>query len=133
MISNESYFKLIDGLELMSLGALWYKTDDHILYSFPKHYSENYQGRIELFCLVLRRLMEEHKVCLDKNGELLQGTIDEQLALFKNAFPEEERMKEIDHYWWYLDDCPATAVWILDREIEGFTTPAGKGKFYFWT
>jgi hypothetical protein len=77
--------------------------------------------------------MEEYKVCLDKNGIFLEGTIDEQLALFKNAFPEEERMKEIDHYWWYLDDCPATVVWILDRDVKGFTTPAGNGKFYFWT
>jgi hypothetical protein len=132
MISNNSYLKIIDGLEQMALTNLWLATSDSIFYDFPKKYSETYQGRIELFFIVLGRLIEEKKLRLAKKGEFLQGTIDEQLALFKNAFPDEERMKEVETYWWFLDDCPAGVVWILDREIESFTTTAGDGKFYYW-
>ena len=133
MISDKSYFKIIDGLEIMSTGALWHKTSDSELFLFPKYYAETHEGRIELFFIIIRRLIEESKLLLAKNGEFLKGTIDEQLELFKNAFPDGERMKEVYAYWWYLDDCPAEVVWILDEEIKGFTTPAENGKFYFWT
>ncbi|RYU95010.1 DUF596 domain-containing protein [Emticicia agri] len=124
IISETSYNELIENLELMALGGpLWSSTKD---------YSETYEGRIEVFFIILRRLIEEERIRLAKNGEFLKGTIDDQIKLFKNAFPTEERMKEVASYWWFMDDCPAGSVWIIDREIDGFTTPAGDGKHYYW-
>ena len=132
MISEETYLKMTDGLELMALTNLWYSTKNYEYFGFPKVYSETYVGRIKLFFIIIRRLIEENKLRLAENGEFLKGTIDEQLELFKNAFPDEERMKEVDVYWWFLDDCPAGGVWIIAKEVNRFTTPAENGKFYYW-
>ncbi|GAB3508783.1 DUF596 domain-containing protein [Emticicia fontis] len=123
MIPESKYQEFIENLVQMALGSLWHTTKD---------YSEIYEERIELFFIILRRLIEEGRIRLAKNGEFLIGTIDDQIELFKNAFPTEKRMREIDSYWWFMDDCPAGSVWIIDREIDGFTTPTGDGKHYYW-
>ncbi len=116
---DEIYSNTVQG----SIGMIWHNSN---------FLSQSYNHHKEIFFNYLEYLLSNDLLKFAKNGEFLSGTIEQQLALFKNAFPEEERMKEIDSYWWYLDDCPVEPVWILNKEIEGFTVPAEDGKFYFW-
>ena len=61
--------------------------------------------------------MNEGHIKLAKNGHLLTGTIDEQLKIFHDAFPNnEDEMFDpqhlMDDYWFYDKSCPAEAVWV---------------------
>ena len=122
MIEKKHLNEIYENAWTQSLSSLWY----------PFTHENNFENTKCLFLECLYILLSKDKLKLAKNGCFLSGTIEEQIELFKNSFPNEERMKEVEPYWWYLDECPAGAVWIVDEEVEGFTTPAENGKHYFW-
>ncbi|MFC3393737.1 DUF596 domain-containing protein [Brenneria rubrifaciens] len=53
---------------------------------------------------------------LANHGVFLEGTIKEQIARFKDAFPKTEEEWKAKHkeVWFFLDECPGGAVWVLD-------------------
>jgi len=122
MVTNDQLKEVYENAKLQSTSGLWY----------PFSYDDSYQNSIDAFLECLFTFLNEGKLRLAKKGKFLEGTIEEQIELFRKSFPDEERMKEVESYWWYLDDCPAGVVWIVDEAVEGFTTPAENGKHYFW-
>ncbi|MGB4774158.1 MAG: DUF596 domain-containing protein [Daejeonella sp.] len=122
MINKEYLNEVYDNSLGHSLVSLWYIFKNETNFQLSK---DNF-----LECLYV--FIFENKLRLAKNGVFLKGSIQEQVKMFGNALPDEERMKEEESYWWYLDDCPGDAVWIVNEPIDGFTTPAENGKYYYW-
>ena len=133
MISEEAYLKIYNIADHDSLDTLWWTTGKATMFDFPENYSVSYQNRINLFCLLLERMLTEGKLRLAKRSTFLEGTPKEQITLFKNALPKTaEEMNEQESYWWYKDECPGGAVWYTDVD-DGFqTSPVGDGRFYYW-
>ncbi|RYU97753.1 DUF596 domain-containing protein [Emticicia agri] len=133
-ISEKSYELIIEAQQLTSIDSLWYLTKKPSQYELPEVFAESYERRIELFILILEALIERRDICLT-NSNRVESTDsrNEQLNKFKNAFPSEVRMKEIEHYWWYLDECPFRLVWLLDEDIPGWSLPYKDGKYYYRT
>jgi hypothetical protein len=69
----------------------------------------------EMFLALLSDLMKKGELKLATKGKFLEGTIDEQINLFRQAWPDhyDENVMEydIDNLWWY-SCAPAGAVWI---------------------
>ncbi len=123
-MNDEEYFnEIYEYTLLQSTSGIW----------SPFRNSSDFKKSKKAFLDCLRYFIETNKLRLAKNGLFLTGTTDEQLELFRKSFPDEKRMKETENYWWYSDECPAGVVWIVDEEVEGFTTPAENGKYYFWS
>lgn len=75
--------------------------------------------RRERFFECINVWMRCGKLLLHRRGVLLTGTIDEQLALFRRAFPNNDADIDLEvpygALWFYMDECPAEPVWIIDN------------------
>ncbi|MFC3393738.1 DUF596 domain-containing protein [Brenneria rubrifaciens] len=111
-LNNEIYQEMKVELEGLSFSGIWWSCVPEIR---PQ---DNYpfQKRKIFFFELIQRLMEDGKIRLANHGIFLEGTIEEQIARFKDAFPKtEEEWKARDEEIWFLDDdCPGGAVWVLD-------------------
>ena len=58
--------------------------------------------------------MQEGRIKNGKHGQLLEGTIEEQIARYKLAFPktEGEWRARGEDLWFYEEDCPGGVVWV---------------------
>jgi len=108
---------------LGSISMIWYNSE---------YLSNNYTHHVDIFIEIIEKFCNGDKIKLAKGGKFLTNPVMFQLQKIKDSLPSQERMQD-ESYWWYLDDCPAGVVWIIDEAIEGFTTPAENGKHYFWT
>jgi hypothetical protein len=92
---------------------------------------EKFLNRREVFLWMLERLLREGCIKLHKNGVFLKSSIEDQIKLFKEAFPKDEPDAdrictkpgmEIPYegfgmnVWWFLDSCPAGVAW---RQADG--------------
>ncbi|PXZ03941.1 DUF596 domain-containing protein [Gilliamella apicola] len=118
MIDDYDYKNIVDWSEFRSFGALWsYMSPDMIPSLKFSGEQFPFQTRKEIFFYFVKRLLKEGRVKLAKKGHMLTGTIDEQLKIFHDAFPNnEDGMYDPKHmmedYWFYDDSCPAGAVWV---------------------
>lgn len=88
----------------------------------------NFEEHRDAFFYVLERLLKEGRIKLANNalvlarkrGEpwddekyLAKGMIEEQLELFRAAWPESEAATGYEDFdWWFFDDaCPYCPVW----------------------
>ncbi|WP_237386807.1 DUF596 domain-containing protein [Xenorhabdus sp. Sc-CR9] len=100
----------------------------------PKPINFNFEDRKEIFFWMLKKLMKEGHLKLGKNGKFLDGTIEEQINLFRKTlptpkyhYPIEESPVEITdevwsqltrqdtaemYFWFVSEECPAVAVWV---------------------
>ncbi|STZ01718.1 Uncharacterized protein conserved in bacteria [Moraxella atlantae] len=87
-----------------------------------------FKERREAFFEVLERLMVDKVLFLEKDGIFLQGSIKQQIDLFRKSFPNsEEEILSIGgmFVWFVLPSCPAYAVW---KQIKK------NGEFeYYWS
>lgn len=110
-IDNLLYEERAQSLEGMSIMALWGVScpNDQIWNDeFPFEEKRNY------FFSFLREFMERGKIKLANHGEFLDGTIDEQINLFINAFPENEEGL-VHGLWFTFDECPGGIVWVHEN------------------
>ena len=118
MINDHDYKEVVECSELRSFRGLWnYICPDMIPSLKVSGEQFPFQTRKEIFFYFVKRLLNEGHIKLAKNGHLLTGTIDEQLKIFHDAFPnKEDEMRDpqnlMDDYWFYDDSCPAEAVWV---------------------
>ena len=87
--------------------------------TFAEIVKENFSLKKEIFFHVIRLLMTDGRLRLAKNGVFLTGTVDVQLQKFEAAFPaSEESQKDIGGVstWFFMDECPAGAVWVYQLE-----------------
>lgn len=112
VIADDSYS------EGMALDSVWYA----LPYVFNRRLPDvqiNFERQTELFFKIVHILMSDGRLRIAKKGEFLQGTIEQQIALFRSRFPSyEESQAEIGGVttWFFVEDCPAGAVWIHQQD-----------------
>jgi hypothetical protein len=104
-ISEERYEFIVAHITDMELDALWlYVSDD----------GRTFAKRREIFFYALRKMLEDGHIKLVSlwSGPSLEGSIDEQLQLYRDAFPKNDI--EMDNGLWFLkaEECPAGACWL---------------------
>ena len=103
-LDDEEYHELIEGAGGQILFGIFCRS---IPDNAPADFS--FDDQREIFFWALTRLLKEGRLRLAKHGQFLGGSIEEQVALFREALPRTEA--EID--LWFLDKkCPAGAVWV---------------------
>ena len=79
----------------------------------------NFEMKKKLFFDVITLMLMDGRMRLAKNGKFLQGTIEEQVQLWKSAFPlSEESQSDIGGIgtWFFMDECPAGVVLVYTLE-----------------
>ncbi|ALR05211.1 DUF596 domain-containing protein [Xylella fastidiosa] len=86
----------------------------------------SFEERKNDFLFLVGKLLDEGKLKLAKNGEFIPGTTEELVEMFRSSFPASD--EELDTgTWFFYDECPAGAVWVLKGEGEN-----GED-YYEWT
>ena len=85
-----------------------------------------FSDRREIFLFILEHLLRDGRIKLYKNGIFLESSVEDQIKLFRKAFPKNENDADQIctlpgkkapyegfgmNVWWYLDKCPATVAW----------------------
>ncbi|MDC9604589.1 DUF596 domain-containing protein [Xenorhabdus griffiniae] len=133
IVSENEYEQIIMLSEGNSLETLFrYSRPYPTSIEIPPYFT--FEHRKEIFFWLLERLMKEEHLKLGKKGKFLEGTIEEQIDLFRKTLPTpkyhypfwdqpqnvienllpnltSEEPREIPD-WFDSDECPATAVWI---------------------
>ncbi len=88
-----------------------------------------FSDRREVFFFILEHLLRDGRIKLYKNGIFLETSIEDQIKLFRQAFPKNEtdadRICTLPgkkapyegfgmNVWWYLDKCPVGVAWRQD-------------------
>ncbi|UIX81030.1 DUF596 domain-containing protein [Xylella fastidiosa] len=86
----------------------------------------SFEERKNDFLFLVGKLLDEGELKLAKNGEFIPGTTEELVEMFRKSFPASD--EELDTgTWFFYDECPAGAVWVLKGEGEN-----GED-YYDWT
>ncbi|WP_145594086.1 DUF596 domain-containing protein [Yersinia aleksiciae] len=113
LYSHDEYKLFQDELEGGSIGTLWsaMRADN-----FGKD-DLSFNDKKAYFFELLQRLMQDGKIKLAKHGVFLGGTIEEQIARYKAAFPktEQEWKARAEDVWFFDEDCPGGIVWVHDN------------------
>lgn len=98
----------------MSLGGLWSYARYSPGWVVPAPFA-GFDGQKKFFFCCLRRFMTSKLLVLHKAGELLCGTVEEQLKLFSSSFPHSEEEVDIggDAIWFYTESCPCEPAWVM--------------------
>ncbi|MEI7412285.1 DUF596 domain-containing protein [Pectobacterium aroidearum] len=105
-LSDKEYNELADAAERRGLNAIFsYSAPDDV----PADFS--FDDQREIFFWALTRLLKEGRLRLAKHGQFLEGTIEEQVELFREAIPRTEADFD-DWLWFFYEECPAGAVWV---------------------
>lgn len=112
MLTENQYIQLIEDIE-HPLSFLWYGTNNLFGLGATSLNPATFLARRDAFLWVLERLLREGKLKLAKNGVLLEGTPEELVAKFRQAWPKDEAASGYEDFgWWFFDDeCPGEAVW----------------------
>lgn len=114
MLTEEEYIETTAAAELQALDGLWtYSIPDYVKVS-----EFSFAQRQRLFFWLFERLLKEGRIKLAKHGRFLEGTVEEQVERFRQAFPKTEEEME-DGIWFFDEECPGGAVWVLkDGSLE---------------
>lgn len=105
-LSDKEYNELIDAAGGQMLDGVFCRSEPD---DPPADFS--FDDRREIFFWALTRLLKEGRLKLANHGQFLDGTIEEQVELFREALPRREA--ELNDGLWFLDEeCPAGAVWV---------------------
>ncbi|BEN69830.1 MULTISPECIES: DUF596 domain-containing protein [Serratia] len=120
LYSDEEYKLFSYELEGTSIGTVWsaMRADN-----FEKAVM-SYEEREAYFLELLHRLMQDGKIKLASRGKFLEGSVDEQIALYREKFPknqEEMDADAFDGFWFLTEECPGGIVWIHDSGYEDWT------------
>ena len=111
-IDNNEYVEYRDALEGGSITTVWSVSppDEFVDKEFT------FLLRKEFFLLFLQLLMQEGKIKIGKHGKLLEGTIEDQIAVYRLVFPktEDEWKARGEDLWFYEEDCPGGIVWVSE-------------------
>ncbi|EQB0428997.1 DUF596 domain-containing protein [Pseudomonas aeruginosa] len=101
----------------ISMGVIWQHMTVELLDS-----SVEYAHRVNLFFSLMERLMLEGNIKLAHDGLFLVGTIQDQLNVLKDAWPEYPGEDDLDGFGlWFVTEAPAGVVWI-DSDGKEFWT-----------
>ncbi|AXI83708.1 DUF596 domain-containing protein [Xylella taiwanensis] len=111
------------------LHFLWFGICDAHGIDTRKVNNDSFEERKNDFLFLLEKLLDEGKLKLAKKGEFITGTTEELVDLFRKSFPvsDEDVDMEGAGLWFFMDECPAGAVWVFKGEGEN-----GED-YYEWT
>ncbi|MGQ5798765.1 DUF596 domain-containing protein [Serratia sp. IR-2025] len=121
IISDSLYEERVYTLEGMAIDALWgVSCPDEDIWNdaFP------FEEKKEYFFAFLQRLLQDRRIKLASRGKFLEGSVDEQIALYREKFPknqEEMDADAFDGFWFLTEECPGGIVWIHDSGYEDWT------------
>ncbi|WP_228011723.1 DUF596 domain-containing protein [Serratia marcescens] len=121
LIPDSLYEERAYTLEGMAIDALWRVScpnEDIRNDAFP------FEEKKEYFFAFLQRLLEDGKIKLANNDKFLEGSIAEQIALYREKFPknqEEMDADAFDGFWFLTEKCPGGIVWIHESGYEDWT------------
>ncbi|EDM0764297.1 DUF596 domain-containing protein [Salmonella enterica] len=104
MLNYDEFKHLCEALEGRNLQAGWWSTES---------FSGDFNNRVTFFFWLFERLLKEGRIKLAKHGKFLEGSVEEQVALFRQVFPHTEAEME-DGLWFFDESCPGGAVWVLE-------------------
>ena len=84
-VDSAVYDELVEFSESMSTSALW----GEVIYFLGE--KSPYEERKQLFLSILYRLTQEGRIKLAFDGKFLEGTIEEQVQLYSDRWPKDER------------------------------------------
>ncbi|HHQ4307748.1 DUF596 domain-containing protein [Serratia fonticola] len=115
MLYSDEEFKLFsEELEGSSIGTVWSAMS-------PDNFGRevlSYEEKKAYFLELLQRLIQEGRIKLASRGNFLKGTVEEQIALYRDAFPKnQEEMEDgaFDGFWFLTEKCPAGIVWVHEN------------------
>ncbi|MDH2925000.1 hypothetical protein EV693_102229 [Nicoletella semolina] len=117
-LTNSQYDKIMEGNKGLALGA--------IFGGFQNVFGEIQDNPEikEMFLEFMGDLIRIGELKLARSGKFLEGTIEEQIDLFRQAWPKEyddnDPEKDIEMLWWSYA-APAGAVWIWEDGFEEWT------------
>lgn len=120
LYSDEQYKLFSHELEGDSVGTMW---SAMIAENFEKA-AMSYDEKKEYFLELLHRLMQDGKIKLANKDKFLEGSVAEQIALYRENFPknqEEMDAYDIDGFWFLTEKCPGGIVWIHESGYEDWT------------
>ncbi|KQH73056.1 DUF596 domain-containing protein [Xylella fastidiosa subsp. sandyi] len=89
----------------------------------------SFEERKNDFLFLIGKLLDEGRLKLAEKGKFFTGTTEELVEMFRSSFPasDEEMDLEGAGLWFFMDECPAGAVWVFKGEGEN-----GED-YYEWT
>lgn len=126
-LTSQQYLLVIEKCDGSSLDAIWAMLDPiHESWTGISKEIGDFPTRTQTFFWILERLLREGRIKLHKNGVFLDTPIEEQVAVFRQAFPES--MEDADrlcskpgyespyegfgmNVWWFMDVCPSGVAW----------------------
>ncbi|MGY4697730.1 DUF596 domain-containing protein [Xylella fastidiosa subsp. sandyi] len=111
------------------LSYLWGYIEDAYATPPQKPDPASFEERKKDFLFIIGKLLDEGRLKLAKKGKFFTGTTEELVEMFRKSFPvsDEEMDLEGAGLWFFMDECPAGAVWVLKGEGEN-----GED-YYEWT
>ncbi len=118
ILDEDLYAVIVRNISGQALNGLWSILDSLGLdLPYPVLVESNFVLKRSLFFWVLKRLMLAEKLRFAKSGIFLLGTVDDQINILSDAFPESEGAVDGGIICWFFDDeCPAGAVWVYKLE-----------------
>ena len=104
MLSEDEFAELTEALEGRNLQANWWATES---------FASDFSIRRKFFFWIFEHLLKEGRIKLAKHGKFLEGSVEEQVERFRQAFPKTEEEME-DGIWFFDESCPGGAVWGLE-------------------
>ncbi|EEV5606222.1 TPA: DUF596 domain-containing protein [Escherichia coli] len=109
LLNDKQYNELCEAAEGRNLGAVFSYSEPEE----PPPLNFSFEERKKVFLWVLTRLLKEGRIKLVKHGKFLEGSVEEQVERFRQAFPKTEEEME-DGIWFFDESCPGGAVWGLE-------------------
>jgi hypothetical protein len=112
MLVDADYEWIAEGCEDMELDSIWDYFSEPGGTVYLKHSFFAFDSRREALLWVMKRLLEEGRIKLVKMGSQapLEGSIDEQIQRFRDAFPKNDA--EMDKgLWFFSEGCPGGSAW----------------------
>ena len=108
MIKKDRYLEIIGNAEMQALSGIW----SQLIFD-----TKFFKIRQNIFLWILECLLKEGRIKLHKKGVFIEASIEEQIEMFKKAWPASIKASGYeDFYWWFFDDdCPAGVAWRDDK------------------
>ncbi|XQK57440.1 VENN motif pre-toxin domain-containing protein [Escherichia coli] len=112
LLNDKQYNELCEAAEGRNLGAVFSYSEPEE----PPPLNFSFEERKKIFLWVLTRLLKEGRIKLAKHGKFLEGSVDEQVERFRQAFPKTEEEME-DGIWFFDESCPGALFGCLKMAL----------------
>lgn len=107
-VNTNIYKSILKSTFGLSLGAIWQHMTVELFNT-----STSYACRVDMFFSLMEKMMLEGNVKLAHDGLYLDGAIQHQLGILRDAWPKDPGEDDLDGFgFWFITEAPAGVVWI---------------------